>query len=498
VSPPTLKSSLADLSGVGSDGLRDIADAVREEMAEATDPLADLLPPEGIVALPVAQAARAIAGTKRGNAHVAGVLGSASAALVAEVARTRRVVLVSADLDDARRLADDVAFFLRPDAPPSRKGAAGKPGPEKAAEPTETEEPEEAEDEEARGQVLLFSGAESSPYADVNADRRAAMSRMATLHHLSSGHPWKVLVIPASALVRKVVPRAVVRAASHKIIAEDELDRDRLLARLAESGYLRVPVVEDPGSFAVRGALLDVWPPAAPRPYRVELYGELVISIKAFDPFEQRTLGKSDKGLPELSLPPAREAILTKETAALARDRVQQLADMVDLPTTRARALAEDVTTGRAFFGAEGFLPAYYDSLESLLFYVGDDALVVLDDPAAVTREVRAELTRAEDDVIAKAKEAHFLPATFYLSEDEAAAVLTRLGVVSLHRTLVLGGSAAAEAEEGALARFETASAAGTVSTSTGSGAAAIDVASGDQQDLTRAVTKTLRPWSRQ
>ncbi len=470
--PPTLTSSLADLSGVGSD---ELGESVRAEMADATDPLAELLPPEGITALPVAAAARAVAGTKNGNAHVAGVLGSAQAALVAEVARTRKVVLVSGDLDDARRLADDVAFYLRP----------------------QTEESEEAEDEEAHGQVLLFSGAESSPYADVNPDRRAAMSRMATLHHLGSGRPWRVLVVPASALVRKVVPRAVVRDASHRIVAEDELDRDRLLARLAESGYLRVPVVEDPGSFAVRGALLDLWPPAAPNPYRIELYGDLVVSIKGFDPFEQRTFGKSDKGLSELALPPAREAILSKETAALARDRVQQLADMVDLPTTRARALAEDVTTGRAFFGAEGFLPAYYDELESLLAYVGDDPLVVLDDPAAVTREVRAELARAEEDVVAKAKEPHFLPSTFYLSENEAAAALTRLGVVSLHRTLIVGGSAAAEEEEGPLARFETASS---------SSGDTVDVASSDQQDLTRAVkaargskgkTATLAPLVR-
>ncbi len=128
---------------------------------------------------------------------------------------------------------------------------------------------------------------------------------------------------------------------------------------------------------------------------------------------------------------------------------------------------------------------------------MGDDALVVLDDPAAVTREVRAELSRAEDDVVAKAKEAHFLPSTFYLSEDEAAAVLSRLGVVSLHRTLVVGGGASAEAEEGALARFETASA---------GRAAALDVGSSDQHDLTRAVkaargskgkTATLAPLVR-
>ena len=427
------------------------------------EPLAPILPPEGVIAARLRDVASRAKGLGAGRLDVAGVRGSAGAAIAAAIARDaghggRRVVFVTADLDAARKLADDIAFLVR--------GAA------------------EVDEETGAGEVLVFAGNESSPYADVSPDRRAAMSRMATLFHLAHERPWSVLVVPATALARKVVPRAVLQRRADRIVAEDILDRDALLSRLSEAGYLRVPVVEDPGSFAVRGALLDVWPPSADCPLRVELYGDMVVSIKEFDPIDQRT---QKNALPEIWLPPAREAILDAESTARAKSRIQQLADMIDMPTTRARALTDDVVNGRAFFGAEGFLPAYYDELDPLSSYFGADALFVLDDPPAITRAVRDEIARAEADVTHKGASPHFLVSTFFRDEAEVASELAARGVVSLHRTPVVG-----DAGEG-LARFEAAN-------------GALDVASFDHADLSRAVkaarsskgkTATLAPLAR-
>jgi transcription-repair coupling factor (superfamily II helicase) len=445
LSPPSsaFGSSLEEQTGLSA---RDLAARVAAEI----DPLPSVLPPEGVSAARIRDlAARVPNGA--GTLHVAGVHGCAGAALTAAIAlakaKGKPVVLVTSDLDAARRAADDVAFFVQ--------GAAD----EATAEDT------------AEGTVLVLAASESSPYADVNPDRRAAMSRLATLFHLASGLPWKVLAVPAAGLTRKVIPRKTVRAHSHRVVAEEELDRDALVKSLSEAGYLRVPVVEDPGSFAVRGALLDVWAPNLDAPVRIELYGELVLSIQPFDPYEQRTkkVGGEEVKLKEVWFPPAREAVLTKETIARARDRVQQLADMIDLPTTRARALIEDVIAGRAFFGAEGMLPAYYDELESLFRYLPEDAVVVLDDPPSITRALREELERAAEDVAAKGKEPVFLPAAFYAEESEVARELAKRAVVALHRTPVVGGEA-----EG-IARWEIAS-------------NAFDLASRDHSDLERAV----------
>ena len=365
-SSPSLTSTLEEQTGRTADELG-ATDAAAAPASAELEPLPPLLPPEGVVAMRLRDVVSRVRAAGPGKTDVAGVRGSAGPALAAAIAREgRRVVFVTADVETARRAAEDVGFFVR--------GASD----------------EDAEDT-GEGDVLVFAASESSPYADVSPDRRAAMSRMATLFHLAHERPWRVLLVPATALARKVPPRKELARRADRIVVDSELDRDALVRSLSEAGYLRVPIVEDPGGFAVRGALIDVWPPSTDSPIRVELYGELVLSLRPFDPIEQKTR-KDAPELKALWLPPVRDAILDAATVARARSRVTQLAEAIDWPTTKTRALVDDVTTARAFFGAEGFLPAYYEDLDSLLDYVPGDAVVVLDDPPGLTRALRDDL----------------------------------------------------------------------------------------------------------
>ncbi|HEX7665241.1 MAG TPA: DEAD/DEAH box helicase, partial [Polyangiaceae bacterium] len=429
------------------------------------EPLEPVLPPEGVVASKLGDVARRTIEASSGRVDIAGVRGSGSAATVAAIARAsaRKVMVVTSDLAVARKLTEDVGFYLR-----SRVDEA------------------DAEDT-AAGEVLLFAANESSPYAEVNPDRRAAMSRMATLFHLAT-LPWKVLVVPATALARKTVPPQIVAKYTQKIVAEDALDRDDLVARLTETGYLRVPLVEDPGSFAVRGSLVDVWPPNRDCPLRVELYGELVVSIHEFDPTEQRK--RSEEEAPKIMeawLPPAHEAILDKANVARAKERIQEITDAIDWPTTKARALVDDVANGRAFFGADGYLPAYYEKLTSIFAYLDRNAIVVLDEPASVVTNVRADFERATAEVERKQREPIFPRDSFFVPEDEVTNELAVRRVVALHRTPVAGS-----AGDG-LAQYETTN-------------DPLDLASRGHDDLARAVkaarstqgkTATLSPLVR-
>jgi transcription-repair coupling factor (superfamily II helicase) len=409
------------------------------------EPLPSLAPPEGVTAARVGDVVVRARAMRRGRLDVAGVRGCAGAAVAAAIVRDgRRVVVVTDDLDGARRAAQDLAFLVR--------GAAD----------------EDAEDT-GEGDVLVLAASESSPYADVSPDRRAAMSRMATLSHLAHDRPWSALVVPAGALARKVVPRKELAKRAIRVVAEGELDREGLVRSLSDAGYLRAPLVEDPGTFAVRGALVDVWSPSGEEPVRIELYGELVLSMRPFDPIDQKTK-KDAADLKALWLPPVREAILDPAAVARARDRVQQLAEMIDWPTTKTRALVDDVASGRAFFGAEGFLPAYYDALDPLLAYVPGDAVVVLEDPPALTRALREEIGRATSDAGQKGASApSFLPSAFYLDEGEVVGELEARLVVALHRTPVTG------APEGGMGAFEVAR-------------EPLDLVSHGQDDLTRAI----------
>jgi transcription-repair coupling factor (superfamily II helicase) len=448
-----MTSTIAERTGLTAEG---IAAAVS---AEEIEPLGSLLPPEGVVAVrlrDVVARAKGLAASPPGvddvaavhqgsRIDIAGVRGSGGPAVAAALVRAgRRVVFVTSDSDSARLAAQDAGFLTR--------GALADDA-----------------DDTGDGEILLFAANESSPYADVSPDRSAAMIRMATLFHLVHNRAWSLVALPASALVRKVVPRSELERRADRIVAEQEVDRDALVRALTEAGYLRVPVVEDRGSFAVRGALLDIWPPSSDSPVRVELYGEMVLSMKPFDPVDQTT----KKGVPELKelwLAPVREAILDAATVARARQRITQLAERIDWPTTKTRALVDDVASGRAFFGAEGFLPAYYEELDPLFAYVPRDAIVVLDDPPSITRAVRDEIARAEQDAVHKAGAGpSFLPVAHYSTEEVVARDLESRAVVTLHRTAVTG------APEGGLAAFESAR-------------EPLDLASHDNDDLARAI----------
>src|SRR6266542_1300051 len=351
-------------------------------------------------------------GAPRSIAHVAGVTGAMSALVARAVALAdpRPIVCVTADLEGARRLVDDLNFVWGNRA-------------------TET----------AQGDVLLFTPPEASPYADVTPDRRGAMARLVTLFHLAERLPWRFLVVPAAGLARRVIQKSEVERHSDLILAEQELDRDWLIARLAAAGYLRVPLVEDPGSFAVRGSVVDLWPASSEYPVRLELYGDLVLSLHPFDPSLQRTVNIAEaddearsakdaalsktRELSELWLPPARETILTPEAVERAREVIRSLCDKVDLPSSRARALIEDVARGRGFFGAEGFLPAYYP-LETLFHYLPDDALLMIEDPPSIVRAVRDEIDRARRDATEKEGQPHLPFEELYQDEDEVAAAM--------------------------------------------------------------------------
>ena len=396
-----------------------LGDQVQLELPEdPSDPLPSYDPPADSPLITTSEIARLVRDAS-GVVHVAGCFGGAAGlvarALALGLDRDRPIVCVAPDPDQARQLATDLSFLW------------GE---------------QEDEEETAQGQVLHFAANEASPYADVNPDRRAAMSRLATLFHLEHGLPFRFLVTSAAALARKVVPRSAVAEHSGFIAVDQDIDRETFLASLGASGYIRVPLVEDPGTFAVRGSIIDVWPPGSDSPVRVELLGDAVLSIKLFDPEAQRTL----REIRDLWVPPAREAILTPERAERARERIRALCDAVDLPTSRARALSEDVASGRTFYGAEGMLPACYD-LAPLWSYLPDRCVVLLEDPASITRAIRDELGRAMGDEANKSREPHFPLSDFFVEEDSLEAWLRERTILALHRVAVSGGDEASGLE---------------------------------------------------
>jgi transcription-repair coupling factor (superfamily II helicase) len=383
----------------------------------APDPLAL---PEDRTLLSAREVAERVA-AEHGVLHVVGAEGTAPALVARALAASghKKVLYVTHDLDGARRAAADLAFLAR-----------GLPfdGPHREPLPI-SDAP------------LIIAPSESSPWADVRPDRRAQMTRVASLFHIAAGLPWTFVVTTAAGLTRKVVPPKPLLDASVELIAEDELDVTRVAAKLSEAGYLRAPVVEDPGSFAVRGGLLDVWPPNSELPLRAELYGDMVVSVKTFDPEDQRTKGSIER----IWLPPVREAITTAAAEDRAESIVRSLCDAVDFPSTKARALVEEVSTARSLFGMDGYLPAFYD-LVPLWAYLPKDTVVVVEDPPRVVAAVKAELEHAVSGEAARTESPHFGVDALYVDDAAIMSALSEVGVVAAHRAAVASSGEAADA----------------------------------------------------
>jgi len=285
---------------------------------------------------------------------------------------------------------------------------------------------------------LVLAPSESTPYAEVHSDRRATMLRTAALCELLAAPERSPVVITAGALVRRVPPRQALREATVTIDVEQELDVVALSQRLTSAGYLRAPVVEDPGSYALRGGIVDLWPGQLPAPIRIEMYGDLVASLKIFDPDDQRT----QNAVARVIAPPARDAIVTPKTEARARDVLRSLCDAVNFPSTKTRSLIDDLATGRAFFGSDGYLPAFYE-LESLFDYLAPDAVFVIDDPIAVVRAIHEEIERGLSGEAARRGSPHFPAHALYSSQDELEEQLGKRSLLALHRTAIAAPSSA-------------------------------------------------------
>jgi len=325
----------------------------------------------------------------------AGSLGAAMAAgLRSDAGGAATLLYVVADEETAEARAHDIGFFLPP--PPASDDPLAPPS------------------------VLELPAPDSSPYAEMQPDRATTLRRMAALFRLSRGFAPQVLVESAAALFRRVVPRAPFEGLCERIADGSTLDRDATVAALLRAGFSRASVVEDPGTFAVRGAVIDLYPPVYRHPIRIELFGDQIESIRLYDAATQRTL----RALDAVYFHPVRETIATE--GADPRAKILAAADAAIYPSSKIRHLLEQIEAGETFFGIEALAPAFHARMSSLFDYLPEDALCVVEDPEAVIEEARRQASRLREAAAARQAEHRLaLPALeFVLGEEEAAAAL--------------------------------------------------------------------------
>ena len=217
--------------------------------------------------------------------------------------------------------------------------------------------------------VLSFPAWDTVPYDRIGPNSEIVARRIATLAKLSVGRRKipTVVLTTVNAILQRVPPGDFLRASLKQIAPGQRIDMNRLLARLQLAGFRRTGTVMEPGEYAVRGGILDLFPPGRSMPVRLDFFGDTLESIKSFDPQTQRTT----KSVPKVVLMPIVEVALGEEATSRFRRRYVELfggGHGVD-------PLYEAVSAGSRYPGQEHWLPLFHEHMATLVDYVPDAAL---------------------------------------------------------------------------------------------------------------------------
>jgi transcription-repair coupling factor (superfamily II helicase) len=266
--------------------------------------------------------------------------------------------------------------------------------------------------------VLHFPDWETLPYDVFSPHPEIVSQRIATLYRLPAVKRG-VLVVPVATLMQRIAPRSHIAGAGLVVAKGQKFDLATEQRRLEASGYRHVPQVAEPGDFAVRGALIDIYPMGASEPYRVELFDDEVDSIRSFDPETQRSAQPVEK----VELLPAREFPVTEQAA---KDFRTALRERFPIDVRRC-PLYQDMKEGVTPGGIEYYLPLFFPQTSTLFDYLADDALLVLGEGASEASEAFWTQTGERYDQRAHDIERPVLPpAELYLSPEQLREQLNR------------------------------------------------------------------------
>ncbi|MEL6449750.1 MAG: transcription-repair coupling factor [Pseudomonadota bacterium] len=231
--------------------------------------------------------------------------------------------------------------------------------------------------------VLVFPGWDCLPYDRVSPNADISAQRMATLAALVHGMPDRfVLLTTLNAATQRVPARAVLRTAAWSAKVGGRVDEAGLRAFLVRMGFVQSPTVMEPGDYAVRGGIIDIYPPGDLGPVRLDLFGDVLDGARRFDPATQRTTEQLDL----VELAPVSEVIL--DEAAVTRFRQSYRLEFGAAGTDDP--LYEAVSAGRKHQGAEHWMAFFHDHMDTLFDYL-PGAAITLDDQVTPSRLARWE-----------------------------------------------------------------------------------------------------------
>lgn len=281
--------------------------------------------------------------------------------------------------------------------------------------------------------AALFPAWDAAPFSATSPHPDVTGARLDTLFRLQNGLS-RITVMPVAAALQRLLPRKTLNDSSCYLQAGEDFERDDLLARLIRMGYANVPLVEDRGTFAVRGGILDIFPPNLRAPVRIEFFGDTAETMRAFDPLTQRSL----QPVEELVLLPSRELLLSDEVLEDIAPRLKKLCDDLDIPANRRRTILEDLQNVVYFQGVDFLQPLLHPGLETIFDYAPAAPLILLD-PEAINYAILTLGDEIEAGVVKAAAEGlpHSPAGELFLADPELKSIIAGRRVVELSGLLM-------------------------------------------------------------
>lgn len=220
---------------------------------------------------------------------------------------------------------------------------------------------------------------ETLPYDAFSPHQDLVSERLATLYEVLNGH-CDVLIVPATTALVRMAPPAFLASYTFFFKQGETLDEAKLKAQLQLAGYSPVKQVMSPGEYSVRGGLIDIYPMGSVLPYRIDLFGDTIDSIRTFDADTQRSLYP----VKEVRLLPAREFPMDEEARTAFRGRWRELFE----GDPSRSVIYKDIGSGIASAGIEYYLPLFFEQTNTLFDYLPADSTFALigDIEAAIKR----------------------------------------------------------------------------------------------------------------
>lgn len=274
---------------------------------------------------------------KAGDKRLAGQLyGSAAGLLLARAAQQHNgpLLVITDDMASAQRLETEIRFYLGRDKLP----------------------------------ILHFPDWETLPYDTFSPHQDIISERLQTLQQLPDFQRG-ILLVPVATIMQRIAPPSFLAGHRLQLNIGDTFDIDTWRLRLEKSGYRNVSQVVEHGEFAVRGAIVDLFPMGSKQPFRIDLFDDEIDTLRTFDPETQRSITEIDR----IDLLPAREFPVNDDSIKLFR---QQFRDAFDGDPQRS-LIYREVTDGNMPGGIEFYLPLFFAETACLTDYLPDNTLLV-------------------------------------------------------------------------------------------------------------------------